>query len=311
VLAKEAFVTLELRLMENVLTLIAPPDGLDDNTLARVRSALKDLGADTLAPTWLDKGRAADIPFEMLSIGQADAAARQALTGLPVDTIAQAADIRRKKLLVADMDSTMVVGETLDDLAAFAGLKEHIAAITARAMNGELDFKEALRERVGLLAGLPADCLEKTYAHLRFMPGAETLVQTMKAHGAKAVLVSGGFKYFTSRVAAHCGFDRDLANEMEIENGKLTGKVVDPILDRSTKLQTLVSSAAEHSLPLTLTIAVGDGANDLEMIRAAGLGVAYHAKPIVAAEAQARVDHGDLTALLFAQGYRAEEFVTP
>ena len=204
----------------------------------------------------------------------------------------------------------MVVGETLDDLAAFAGIKDHIAAITARAMNGELDFKEALRERVGLLAGLPADCLDKTYAHLQFMPGAETLVRTMKANGAMAVLVSGGFKFFTSRVAAHCGFDRDLSNQFEIENGKLTGKVIEPILDRSTKLETLINAAAEFSLPLALTIAVGDGANDLEMIKAAGLGVAYHAKPIVAAEAQARVDHGDLTALLFAQGYKADEFVS-
>jgi phosphoserine phosphatase len=302
--------TLELRLMEHVLTLIAPPDGLDDSMLARVRSALTDLGADTLAPTWLDKGRAADLPFAMLSPGQADAAARYLLGDAPIDIIAQSAANRRKKLLVADMDSTMVVGETLDDLAAFAGIKDHIAAITARAMNGELDFKEALRERVGLLAGLPADCLDKTYAHLQFMPGAETLVRTMKANGAMAVLVSGGFKFFTSRVAAHCGFDRDLSNQFEIENGKLTGKVIEPILDRSTKLETLINAAAEFSLPLALTIAVGDGANDLEMIKAAGLGVAYHAKPIVAAEAQARVDHGDLTALLFAQGYKADEFVS-
>jgi phosphoserine phosphatase len=142
------------------------------------------------------------------------------------------------------------------------------------------------------------------------MPGAEKLVRTMKAHGAQAVLVSGGFKFFTSRVADHCGFDRDLANELEIIDGKLTGQVFDPILDRQTKLQTLVGVAAEHALPLALTMAVGDGANDLEMIKAAGLGVAYHAKPVVAAEARARIDHGDLTALLFAQGYGEDEIVS-
>jgi len=295
--------------MENVLTLIAPADGLDDSMLSRVRSALKDLGADTLSPSWLAKGRAADLPFEMLADCQAEAAARRALGDAPVDLVAQATANRRKKLLVADMDSTMVVGETLDDLAEFAGLKAHIAAITARAMNGEIDFKDALRERVGLLAGLSEDTLAQTYARIEFMPGAVQLVKTMKAHGAFAVLVSGGFKYFTSRVAAHCGFDRDLANEMEILGGKLTGKVRDPILDRHTKLQTLVSVAAERQLPLALSVAVGDGANDLEMIKAAGLGVAYHAKPVVAAEARVRIDHGDLTALLFAQGYRADEFV--
>jgi phosphoserine phosphatase len=295
--------------MENVLTLIAPPEGLDDSTLNGVRSALKDLGADTLSPVWLAKGQAADIPFDMLAADQAEAAARHILASRPVDLVAQEVANRRKKLLVADMDSTMVTGETLDELADFAGLKAHIAAITARAMNGEIDFKDALRERVGLLAGLSEDTLAQTYARIEFMPGAVQLVKTMKAHGAFAVLVSGGFKYFTSRVAAHCGFDRDLANEMEILGGKLTGKVRDPILDRHTKLQTLVSVAAERQLPLALSVAVGDGANDLEMIKAAGLGVAYHAKPVVAAEARVRIDHGDLTALLFAQGYRADEFV--
>lgn len=296
--------------MEYVLTLIAPPGGLDDGTLVRVRSALEELGADTLAPLWLSKGRAADVPFAMLAPCQADAAARRLLAGRPLDIIAQSARERRKKLLVADMDSTMVVGETLDDLAALAGVGERVAAITLRAMNGEIDFKKALRERVGLLAGLPAETLEKTCARLRFTPGAETLVRTMKAHGATALLVSGGFEFFTSRVAAHCGFDRDLANRLEIEGGKLTGKVAEPILDRSAKLKALVSTAAGLGLPLSLTMAVGDGANDLEMIKAAGLGVAYRAKPVVAAEAQARIDNGDLTALLFAQGYRADEFVS-
>lgn len=295
--------------MENVLTLIAPADGLDDSMLNRVRSALSDLGADALSPAWLAKGQAADIPFDFLAPEQADAAARKLLGKAPVDVVAQPAANRRKALLVADMDSTMVTGETLDELADFAGLKEHIAAITARAMNGEIDFQSALRERVGLLKGLSADTLQKTYDRIAYTPGANALVATMRANGAYAVLVSGGFSFFTSKVRVHCGFDRDLANELVIENGRLTGQVLDPILDRTTKLQTLMGVAAERQLSLALTLAVGDGANDLDMIKAAGLGVAFHAKPVVAAEARARIDHGDLTALLFAQGYKAEEIV--
>jgi len=295
--------------MENVLTLMAPADGLDDSMLNRVRSALKDLGADTLSPSWLAKGRAADIPFGLLAPGQADAVARSVLNGAAVDVVAQETVNRRKKLLVADMDSTMVIGETLDELAAFAGLKEHIAAITARAMNGEIDFKAALRERVGLLKGLSADSLQKTFEGMEYTPGAEKLVATMRANGAFAVLVSGGFRFFTSRVREHCGFDRDLANEMEIIDGKLTGTVFDPILDRTTKVETLLAVAAERSLPLALSMAVGDGANDLEMIHAAGLGVAFHAKPVVAAEARARIDHNDLTALLYIQGYSDDDIV--
>ncbi len=295
--------------MEHILTVIGPTDSVDDSMLSRLRSALQALGADTLSPQWLAKGRAADIPFGLLAPGQADAAARKALDGQPVDVVAQEASNRRKMLLVADMDSTMVTGETLDELADFAGLKDHIAAITARAMNGEIDFRAALRERVGLLRGLPVETLEKTYDRVAYTPGARTLVATMKAHGAFAVLVSGGFRFFTERVRQHCGFDRDLANQLEIADGRLTGRVLDPILDRNTKLQTLVGIAGERQLPLSLTLAVGDGANDLEMIKAAGLGVAFHAKPVVAAEARVRIDHGDLSALLFAQGYREDQFV--
>ena len=278
--------------------------------LGQLRLALAELGADTLSPEWLADRSAADLPFSLLSTDQADAAARRLLAGQPIDIVAQPAANRRKMLLVADMDSTIVTGETLDELADFAGLRTHIAAITARAMNGEIDFKSALRERVGLLKGLPAETLELTYQRISYTPGAKTLVATMKAHGAFAVLVSGGFRFFTSRVRAHCGFDRDLANELQIDQGKLTGKVGEPILDRHTKLQTLVAVAAERQLPLALTITVGDGANDLDMIKAAGLGVAFHAKPVVALEARARIDHGDLTSLLFAQGYRRSEFVS-
>ncbi|WP_142847279.1 phosphoserine phosphatase SerB [Telmatospirillum sp. J64-1] len=297
--------------MDYVLTLIANPatGGLEDGIAAAARAALNDLGADTAQPSWLDRGIACDIPFAMLAPEQAEAAVRGRLDGQPFDVVAQASEGRRKRLLVADMDSTMVVGETLDELADYAGLKEHIAAITARAMNGELDFKAALRERVGLLQGLDVSALDKTFARLEYMPGARKLVQTMRANGAYAVLVSGGFKYFTARVAAHCGFDMDLANDLVIRDGKLTGEVTEPILDRATKLETLIRVASERKIPLALTASVGDGANDLDMIRAAGLGVAYHAKPIVSAEARVRIDHGDLTALLYAQGYKAEDFV--
>jgi phosphoserine phosphatase len=290
--------------MTSVLTLIAA-DRLDDSTLSSIREILPD----SSAPAWLEPGKAADIAFSGLTDAEAAMRARQTLSDRKVDLVAQPSEGRRKKLLVADMDSTMVIGETLDDLAAHAGLKDKIAAITARAMNGEIDFKGALRERVGLLAGLPETALGETYAHLRLMPGAETLVATMRAHGAHAVLVSGGFDYFTGRVRERCGFHHDRANRLEIAAGKLTGKVIEPILDRDSKLFHLRDFAQKLGLAMEETLAVGDGANDLDMIRAAGLGVAYHAKPVVAGEAEFRVDHGDLTALLYAQGYRRDQFV--
>ncbi|HMA50825.1 MAG TPA: phosphoserine phosphatase SerB [Magnetospirillaceae bacterium] len=290
--------------MKSVLTLIAA-DRLDDSTLSRIREILPGAAA----PDWLAPGKAADIAFSGLDQAEAEKRARAALNGAPVDLVAQPAEGRRKKLLVADMDSTMVIGETLDELAAFAGLKDQIAAITKRAMNGEIDFKAALRERVGLLAGLADTALAETYKHLDLMPGANTLVGTMRANGAHTVLASGGFDYFTGRVRERCGFHDDRANQLEIEGGKLTGKVIEPILDRDSKLFYLRDFAAKLGLDLQETLAVGDGANDLDMIRAAGLGVAYHAKPVVAGEAKLRVDHNDLTALLYAQGYHKVEFV--
>jgi phosphoserine phosphatase len=207
------------------------------------------------------------------------------------------------------MDSTIVTGETLDELADFAGLKTRIAAITARAMNGELDFKVALRERVAMLKGLPLGALEQTWQRVRLTSGARELVATMRANGAVTALVSGGFTFFSGRVAALVGFDLHRSNELLDDGAVLTGAVAEPILDRHTKVATLRELAARDGLGSEATLAVGDGANDLDMLREAGLGVAFHAKPIVAAAARARVDHADLRALLFAQGYRVCEFV--
>jgi phosphoserine phosphatase len=298
--------------MEAVLTVIAPPGSavLDRGVLEAARAAIRGLGAVVGSPRWLKPGEAADLPFEDIAPEAAEAAARGALGDLPLDLVAQAAAGRRKRLLVADMDSTMVIGETLDELAALAGLKERIAAITARAMAGELDFAQALRERVAMLAGLSDTALAETHARLALMPGAATVVATMRKHGAYAALVSGGFRYFTTRVAATLGFDTEEGNTLEVADGALTGRVVEPILDRDAKLATLRRLAAARGLPLSATLSVGDGANDIPMLKAAGLGVAFRAKPAVAAAARVRIDHGDLTALLWAQGYAEAEIVT-
>jgi phosphoserine phosphatase len=294
--------------MTLVLTLAAAPGGLTPALLARTRQALGDLGASAGRPDWLAPEEAADLPFDSLAPEQAVAAARAALGDAPVDLFALPAEGRRKQLLLADMDSTIVTTETLDEIAAFAGLKDRIAAITARAMNGELDFKEALRARVGMLSGLPLSALEATWTETRLMPGAAVLVRTMRAHGAHCALVSGGFTFFTGRVAALVGFHEHHSNTLEIADGALTGKVAEPILDKDAKLAALKRLASARGLPLSATLSVGDGANDLPMLLAAGLGVAFRAKPVVAAAARARVEHTDLTTLLFAQGYRLAEF---
>jgi phosphoserine phosphatase len=215
---------------------------------------------------------------------------------------------RRKAVLVADMDSTIITTETLDELANCAGLKERIAEITKRSMNGELDFATALRERVAMLKGLELSALERTWAATEFCSGARTLVATMRNFGATTALVSGGFTFFTARVAAELGFDIHRANVLRDNGSQLTGEVGEPILDRDTKLATLNELAEKRGAKLSATLAVGDGANDLGMLQAAGLGVAYHAKPIVAAQVSNQIEHTDLTSLLFAQGYPASAF---
>ncbi len=293
--------------MSQVLTLVAPAGALSPRSVSRVRAALQDIGAAVGAPDWLAPGEAADLPFDGLAVEQADAAARGALGSEAVDAIAQPAEGRRKKLLLADMDSTVVTSETLDELAAQAGLKDRIAAITRRAMEGELDFVQALAERVGLLAGLPVSALERTWEAIEMTPGAAELVATMRAAGARCVLVSGGFTFFTGRVAERLGFHAHHSNTLLVADGKLTGRVAEPVLDRHAKLATLKRVCADLGLPLSAALAVGDGANDLDMVRAAGLGAAFRAKPVVSAAARARVDHSDLRALLFAQGFRAQD----
>lgn len=217
---------------------------------------------------------------------------------------------RRKALLLADMDSTIVTAETLDELADHAGIKEQIATITARAMNGELDFHDAIRERVGLLKGLKLSAVEATCQALEYSPGARILVATMNAFGATTALVSGGFTVFSARVAADLGFTTHRANHLLDDGNALTGEVADPILDKNAKLATLEELAAARGIKLAATLTVGDGANDLPMLKAAGLGVAYHAKPVVASEVMNHIVHTDLTSLLFAQGYPASSFKT-
>jgi phosphoserine phosphatase len=298
--------------MSHVLTLIADPAaaGLDAALAEAARAAIVAGGAKCGKPDWLAPSVACDIAVETADPAAAETAARKALGGAPVDVALQPVEGRRKRLLVADMESTIIKNEMLDELAEFAGIRDRIAGITRRAMNGELDFAAALRERVGLLKGLDEAILEQVAARIAIMPGAGALVRTMRANGAYTALVSGGFRVFTGRVAKALGFDEDAANVLEVANGCLAGTVAEPILGRDAKLATLKRVAAERGLGPADTLAVGDGANDLDMLKAAGLGVAFHAKPVVAEAARIRVDHGDLTALLYLQGYRAGEFVS-
>jgi phosphoserine phosphatase len=294
--------------MNAVVTLIAAA-ALTEAAIESARAALAAHGATVGETDWLSPGRACDLPFAGADDAAKEAAVRAALGEAPVDVLVQPRAGRAKKLLLADMDSTIVHEESLDELAAYVGLKDHIAAITARAMNGELDFKAAVRERVGLLKDLSTSAIDETLARLTLMEGAKTLVATMRAHGAYAALVSGGFTPFTKAVAALVGFQENHGNELEIVDGRLTGRVVEPIRDKDDKLKTLQRLVDARGIALADAVTVGDGANDLPMLLAAGLGIAYHARPNVRAQARFRIDHNDLTALLYAQGYRDADFV--
>ena len=292
-----------------MLTLVSPDPGALAAAEAAVDQALARADLSVKAHEPLGPG-AVDIRL-MGEVGAVRKLALEALAHHATDCAVQPLAERRKALLLADMDSTIINVECLDELADFAGVKAQVAEITERAMRGELEFEGALRERVGMLQGLALSALQQAYdERVKLNPGARTLVRTMAANGARCVLVSGGFTFFTSRVAAAAGFHANRANTLIEAGDVLTGQVGEPILGREAKLAALQEEAQGLGVPLSQTLAIGDGANDLAMIEASGLGVAYRAKPIVAAQADAKVDHADLTALLYFQGYRADQFVT-
>lgn len=290
-----------------IATLITNPatPALDGATVEALRNAWGGGAAAWLAPDVAAEFPLAQVPGNRWEVWDS-------LQARGIDLLVQPAKGRRKAMLIADMDSTMIGQECIDELADMAGIGAHVAAITERAMNGELEFEDALRERVALLRGLDAGVIGQVIAErIRFTPGARELLATMRARGAHAVLVSGGFTAFTAHVADTLGFDAHHANTLEIEVGKLTGTVAEPILGRAAKLEALERIAAARGIAPAQVLAVGDGANDLAMLERAGAGVAYHAKPSVAARCDLRVNHGDLTALLYLQGYNRDEFAAP
>ncbi|WP_424974879.1 phosphoserine phosphatase SerB [Dinoroseobacter sp. S124A] len=290
-----------------IATLLTNPAApcLDEAMVTSLRNAWG--GGDA---RWLSEGEAAEFPLEAQPENLWEVWAD--LQEQKVDLVVQPEVGRRKKMLLADMDSTMIQQECIDELAAEAGVGPRVAEITARAMNGELDFEGALRERVGLLEGLDAGVIDQVIANrITLMPGGPELLATMKAAGAYAALVSGGFTAFTARIAGRLGFDENRANSLEIAEGALTGKVIDPILGRAAKVTALEEITAKLGISEADVMAVGDGANDLGMLGRAGAGVALHAKPVVAAECDRRINHGDLSALLYLQGYAKSEFVIP
>ena len=304
--------------MSYVATLISAPrrPAVTEPLAARIAEKLPQARVGT----WLYPGVAIDIVFDDPPdksgvttdlLKKLTHALHGEIGPAPVDVVLQRQDGRRKKLLVADMDSTMIGQECIDELADYAGFKDRVAAITERAMRGEIAFAPALRERVALLKGLPASTIDKVIAErIRPNPGAAVLVSTMRAHGAHTCVVTGGFTAFMAPLAAAIGFDEYHANTLLTDSaGRLTGEVVEPVLGREAKRDTLLALQQKLRLRREDTLAVGDGANDVPMIEAAGLGIAFHGKPALREAADARIDHGDLTALLYVQGYRREDFV--
>lgn len=286
-----------------VTSLIAPAGLLDPALVENLRNAWG--GGDAV---WLSPNEAAEFPVREMPENRWDV--WDSLQAMQVDLIVQPADGRRKRMLLADMDSTMIQQECIDELAEEAGVGGHVRDITARAMNGELDFEGALIERVGLLEGLDEDVIDQVIEErISYMPGGDVLVATMRANGAYAALVSGGFTAFTAQVAAHLGFDENRANTLLTDGGKLTGEVGRPILGREAKIEALDEITGRLGISASDVVAVGDGANDLGMLGRAGMGVALHAKPSVAAQCDVRINHGDLTALLFLQGYARDTFI--
>jgi phosphoserine phosphatase len=293
--------------MTAYLILVAPPSRpLTESDLSDAQAALEGVGATADTPNWLQAGKAAEVPFDAVNPGRL----RSILTFEGLDWAITFLGKRRKAVFVADMDSTMIEIETLDTLATELGLGEAIAEITRRSMNGELDFAAALRERVAMLAGYPAEqAMQTVMDRVTYTPGGKVAVSTMRAYGAYCALVSGGFTFTTETVYAELGFHEHRANVLEVADGTLTGKVAEPIVARDTKLITVRELCVKQGVELEDACTVGDGANDLDMLRATGLGVAYYGKPVVRAEASFRIDHTDLSTLLFYQGYSRDEFI--
>jgi len=296
--------------MQYVLTLTSNPasPALDASVIGRAEDALRSAGLSVGPAAWLDPGTALDLPFEGILPENLSAGLHEALAGLPVDINVQPAGGRRKRLLIADMDSTVITSESLDDLAAYAGIGDKIAPITARAMRGEIDFEGALKARVAMLAGHPASLLDRLLEEVEITPGARALVATMRRDGAFTALVSGGFTSLTGPVRERLGFHADRANTLNVADGAFTGTVGEPILGRDAKLVALNGFCAELGITPADALTVGDGANDLAMLQAAGTGVAFRGKPAVREAARFRIDHGDLSALLHLQGYKRSEF---